>query len=107
MTKELKELREKGKLGVKKAGGKKIDFQPILAKIIQSGLGWSVKEVHENLVKNKVTRFRTMKLLNAQCEKKRLERFLENGAFYYINYTKVHPQKLTQVAPPTTPTTKQ
>ena len=101
MTKELKELQEKGKLGVKKVGGKKIDFAPVVQRIISSGQGWSVKEVHTQLVKNKVTRFRTMKLLNAQCTKKNLERFLENGTFYYTSYQLAHPKAPQEVTPKT------
>jgi hypothetical protein len=99
MTKELKELQEKGKLGVKKVGGKKIEFGPIVQKIVSSGLGWSVKEVHTQLVKGKVTRFRTMKLLNAQCtdKVKKLDRFLENGTFYYVSYQLAHPTKTPEV----------
>jgi len=83
--KDIKELVEKGKLGVKRAGGKKIDFVPVTQKIIASGQGWSTKDVHENLVHGKVTRMRTMKLLNAQCIKGNLERVLENGTFYYVD----------------------
>ena len=99
--KDLKELVEKGKLNVKRAGGKKIDFVPIVQKIIASGQGWSVKDVHEKLVKNKVTRMRTMKLLNAQCIKNNLERVLLGGSFYYIDkkalQAQVNPEAQPQV----------
>jgi len=94
--KDIKELVEKGKLNVKRAGGKKIDFVPITQKIIASAQGWSVKEVHEKLVKGKVTRMRTMKLLNAQCIKGNLTRVLLGGSFFYVDtkalQTKVNPE---------------
>ena len=85
IMKDIKELLEKGKLNVKRAGGKKIDFVPIVQKIIQSPQGWTVKDVHEKLVKGKVTRMRTMKLLNAQCIKGNLTRVLLQGSFYYAS----------------------
>jgi len=99
--KDIKELVEKGKLGVKRAGGKKVDFVPIVQKIIASGQGWSVKDVHEKLVNGKVTRMRTMKLLNAQCIKNNLERVLVQGAFYYVD-KKLVQAKVNPEAQPTT-----
>lgn len=99
--KDIKELVEKGKLNVKRAGGKKIDFIPVVQKIIASGQGWTVKEVHEKLVKNKVTRMRTMKLLNAQAIKGNLTRVLLGGSFYYADSKKVQAQVNPEAQPET------
>lgn len=82
MPKSLEQLKN-AKRGVKKVGGQKVDFKPIVQKIQQSGQYWTVTEVHEKLVQKKVGRFRTMKLLNGACTTKKLERLYENGRFYY------------------------
>jgi len=84
MPKTLKQLAG-AQRNVKKAGGKKIDFKPIAQAIIASNQYYTVKEVHEgvNMVNKQVTRFRTMKLLNAQVAGKRMDRYLLKGAFYY------------------------
>ncbi len=70
---------------VKKVGGKKIEFGPIVQAIVESKMYFSVAEVHENpkLVNNKVTRFRTMKLLNKAVDEGKLTRLLDNNTFYY------------------------
>jgi peptide methionine sulfoxide reductase MsrA len=82
MPKSLQELAN-AKRNVKKVGGKKIDFKVVVQKIIESGQYWTVSEVHQQLVQKKVGRFRTMKLLNAACTTKKLERLYDNGKFYY------------------------
>ena len=82
MPKSLAELKN-AKRGVKKAGGRKIVFAPIVQSIVASGLYYTVKEVHETLVKKQVSRFRTMKLLNNAVAGHRLTRLYENGRFYY------------------------
>lgn len=70
-------------LNPKRKGGKKIDFEPITQKIIESGKFWSVKEVHEQMVQKKVSRFRTMKLLQRKVAGKRLRCFDLKGTYYY------------------------
>jgi len=82
MPRTLKQLAG-AKRGVKKAGGQKIDFKPIAQAIIKSGNYYTVSEVWKNLVHKKVGRYRTMRLLNAQCVKGKMERLLEKGVFYY------------------------
>jgi len=83
MPKNLDELKN-AKRGVKRAGGRKVDFKAIVQRIIESKQYWTVKEVHEQLIQKKVGRFRTMKLLNGQCVKGgKLERLYDNGRFYY------------------------
>ena len=82
MPKTLKQL-SNAKRGVKRAGGKKIDFKPIVQRIVKSGQYYSVTEVWKSMVQKKVGRYRTMRLLNAQCVKGKLERLLEKGTFYY------------------------
>ena len=84
MPKTLAQLKN-AKRNVKRAGGKKIEFKPIVQKIVESQKYWSVTEVWTQLVQKKVGRFRTMKLLKGQCALKTspLERLLEKGTFYY------------------------
>lgn len=82
MPKTLKQLAN-AKRNVKRAGGKKIDFAPIAKAIIESGQYYTVTEVWTDLVKKKVSRFRTMKLLNNQVKGKRMIRLYDNGKFYY------------------------
>ena len=67
----------------KKVAGKKIEWQPIVQQIVQSKQFWTVKEVHEQLIKKQIGRFRTMKLLNGSCTVKKLEKLYQNGRFYY------------------------
>jgi len=88
--KTLKQL--KGKSNVKKIGGKKIEFQPIAKKIIESGNYYSVSEVwkHKNMVNKIVSRFRTMKLLNNQLKGRRMMRILEKGTFYYGRFDETY-----------------
>jgi len=64
---------------------KKIDFQPIAKKIIESGLYYTVTEVwsRPDLVNKQVSRFRVMKLLNNQVRGRRMIRLYQNGKFYY------------------------
>lgn len=82
MPKSLQELKN-AKRDVKRAGGKKIEFSAIIQLIQKSGEYWTVTEVHKQLVKQKIGRFRTMKLLNGACATKKLERLYDNGRFYY------------------------
>jgi len=84
MPKKLSELK-KALRGVKRAGGKKIDFKPIAQRIIESGLYYSVTEVWTgtHLVNKAVGRFRTMKLLNKCVQARRMTRLLEKGVFFY------------------------
>jgi len=82
MPKSLTQLKN-AKRNVKRAGGKKVDFKPIAQKIIQSGEYYTVSEVWKNLVQKKVSRFRTMKLLNAQVRGHKMTRLWMDGRFYY------------------------
>jgi len=84
MPKNLNELKD-AKRNVKKAAGKKIDFAPVATKIIQSGVYYTVKEVFEaaDMVNKRVSRFRTMKLLNTQVKGRRMTRLYMDGKFYY------------------------
>ena len=84
MPKKLSELKN-AKRNVKRAGGKKIDFKPIAQAIIESGLYYTVTEVwtNANMVNKKVSRFRTMKLLNNAVKGRRMTRLYEHGKFFY------------------------
>ena len=82
MPKSLSELKD-AKRNVKKAGGKKIDFQPILAQIIKSGAYYTKREVYETMVDKKVSLFRTKKLLDNAVTGRRLTRLYQDGKFYY------------------------
>lgn len=84
MPKSLEQLKE-AKRGVKKAGGQKIKFAPILDAIIKSGQYFTKREVWEsqNLVNKKVTLFRTKKLLDNAVLGRRLTRLYQDGKFYY------------------------
>jgi len=84
MPKTLKEL-ENAKRNVKRAAGQKIQFAPIAQKIITSGQYYTVSEVWKSpdLVNKKVSRFRTMKLLNYQVLGRKMTRLYEGGKFYY------------------------
>lgn len=90
----LNELKN-GTVNPKRKGGKKIDFKPITKKIIASGQYWSVKEVHEQFVQKKVTRFRTMKLLNREVKGLRLMKIDRKGTYYYGKYDKTIVQRGT------------
>ena len=84
MPKTLKQLAG-AQRNVKRAGGKKIDFKPIAKAIIESGLYYSVTDVWKGkkMVNKRVTRFRTMRLLNNVVAGKRMTRLLLKGTFYY------------------------
>jgi len=84
MPKSLVELKD-AKRGVKKAGGKKIDFAPILASIVKSGQYFTKREVWESatMVNRRVTLFRTKKLLDSAVIGRRLTRLYQDGRFYY------------------------
>ena len=82
MPKNLSQL-QNAKRNVKRAGGKKIDFKPIAQQIIKSSQYYTVSEVWKDLVQKKVSRFRTMKLLNAQVAGHRMTRLWMDGKFYY------------------------
>ena len=64
MPKQLTDMVEYRKYEKRRAG-KKIEFGPIVQQIVKSGQFWGVTEVHQNLVKEQVTRFRTLNLLKA------------------------------------------
>jgi len=84
LPKSLTELKD-AKRNVKKAGGKKVDFQPILAAILKSGQYWTKREVWEspNFVNKKVSLFRTKKLLDHAVTGRRLTRLYQDGKFFY------------------------
>jgi hypothetical protein len=81
--KQISELKT-AQRNVQKVGGKKIEFAAVIQKIVESNQYWSVSEVHKQLCEGKIGRFRTMKLLNAQCIKGgKIERLYQDGRFYY------------------------
>jgi len=84
MPKTLAELKD-AKRNVKRAGGKKVDFTPILAKILSSGVYYTKREVwaSADLVNRKVSLFRTKKLLDNAVKGRRLTRLYTDGKFYY------------------------
>ncbi len=90
--KKLSEIKSP-KRGVVKVGGKKIEFNLIIQQINQSHLYWGVSEVHKDLVKGKVTRFRTLKLLEKGSKDGKLDMVSENGTYYFG-------PKLNQPQPP-------
>ncbi len=95
MPKSLKEL-SSGKVGIKRAGGQKIKFAPIVKRIIASGQYYTVSEVWKSpqMVNKVVSRFRTMKLLNKQVAGRRLMKIFDNGRFHYgkfdADFAKAH-----------------
>jgi len=84
MPKTLGELKD-AKRGVKKAAGKKIDFEPIAQMIIRSGQYFTKREVWSspNMVNKRVSLFRTKKLLDAKVAGRRMTRLYMDGKFYY------------------------
>jgi len=84
MPKSIDELKD-AKRNVKKAGGKKIDFAPILTAIIKSGQYYTKREVWSavDMVNKKVSLFRTKKLLDHAVTGRRLTRLYQDGKFYY------------------------
>jgi len=84
LPKSLAELKD-AKRNVKKAGGQKIDFKPILESIIKSGVFYTKREVWEasNMVGKKVSLFRTKKLLDNAVIGRRITRLYQDGKFYY------------------------
>ncbi|KXH76262.1 MAG: hypothetical protein AM326_03110 [Candidatus Thorarchaeota archaeon SMTZ-45] len=82
MPKSLTEL-QNCTINPKRKGGKKIDFAPIVKSIIESGKFWSVSEVHTKMVQKKVSRFRTMKLLQRAVTGRRLQCRDLKGTYYY------------------------
>lgn len=82
--KSLDDLKD-AKRNVKKAGGKKVDFAPILAKILSSGQYYTKREVYEaaDMVNKRVSLFRTKKLLDHAVTGRRLTRLYQDGKFYY------------------------
>jgi hypothetical protein len=84
MPKTLEQLAN-AKRGVKRAGGQKVKFAPIVAQIVSSKLYYTVTEVWkgQNMVNKRVSRFRTMKLLNKAVAARRLMKLYENGMFHY------------------------
>jgi len=84
MPKSLAELKD-AKRNVKKAAGKKIDFQPVVQMILKSGQYFTKREVWSSpeMVNKKVSLFRTKKLLDSQVAGRRLTRLYMDGKFYY------------------------
>lgn len=82
MPKSLEEIVNMER-GVKKAGGQKIKFGPIVTKIIKSKQLWTVQEVFEKLVKKRVTRFRTKKLLDTATKRMDFDRYYDGKRFWY------------------------
>ena len=99
MPKSLADLKD-AKRNVKKAGGQKIDFKPILAKIMAGSMFYTKREVWEspNMVGKKVSLFRTKKLLDNAVTGRRITRLYQDGKFYY---------GVEKPAPTTTPPTAQ
>ena len=82
--KALSELKD-AKRNVKRAGGQKIDFKPILSAIISSGQYYTKREIWEStsMVNKKVSLFRTKKLLDSAVAGRRLTRLYQDGKFWY------------------------
>jgi len=81
MPKTLAQLKD-AKTPVKRKT-RKIDFKPIVQQIVQSGQFWSIHEVHTQLVKEQVSRFRVYKLLLIASAGKRLQVLEYKGKFYF------------------------
>ena len=77
MPKTLEQISKTGKtVNNARIGGKKLDFAPIVQKILKSGQGFTVKEVHEskNLVNQVLSHQRTYKLLMKEVKAGTLSR---------------------------------
>jgi hypothetical protein len=90
MPKAIAQVIKEGKVGVKRVGGKKLDFAPILATIITSGKAYTVKDVHEgaNLVNKRLSRQRVYKLMNQAVEDKQLFKMTMDDGDNYFDYVK-------------------
>jgi len=66
-----------------RVGGKKIEFETVIHKIVASKLYWSVSEVHEQLVMKKVSRMRTLNLLNKASKDSKLDRLYDDSKYFY------------------------
>ena len=82
--KALSELKD-AKRNVKRAGGQKIDFKPILSAIISSGQYYTKREIWEStsMVNKRVSLFRCKKLLDNAVAGRRLTRLYLDGKFWY------------------------
>jgi len=82
MPKNLKEFAELEEVEPKK-GGRKVDWNAIANDISHSGLAWTVKEIHERFVKQRVGLFRTKNALDQLVEKGKLESRYDGRRYWY------------------------
>jgi len=80
--KKLSEMKTPNRT-MNKVGGKKIEFSTIIQTINQGDLYYSCSEVHKDLVKGKIGRFRTLKLLNLSYQQRKIDRVYDEGKFQY------------------------
>lgn len=66
-----------------RAGGKKVEWQEVAAKINEAQQAYTVKEVWETFVGKKVTQFRTKNALDKLAENGKLKRLWDGKRFYY------------------------
>ena len=88
LPKTISEILKSGRIVTGRIGGKKLDFAPVIAEIIKSNAAWTVKDVHQNLVKSKLSRQRVYKLLEKAVKDKQLFKMELNGEGNYFDYTK-------------------
>jgi len=91
LPKPIAEILKTGKVVVGRVGGRKLDFAPIVSKIIASTDAFTVKDVHEgkNLVNKRLSRQRVYKLLEKAYKDKKLFKLVDpNGEGHYFDYNK-------------------
>lgn len=60
-----------------------VPWDKVILKILDSGLYWSVNEVHNDLVHQAVTRFRVKTVLDDAYKAGKLDRGYDGKRFYY------------------------
>ena len=66
-----------------RTGGKKVDWEKIATEIVDSGLFYSVKEVHQNLVEKAVTPVRCRGALETLVKAGQLSKRFDGRKWYY------------------------
>jgi hypothetical protein len=66
-----------------RTGGKKVDWEQVVAKINKSGQYYSAKEVRENMLEEIVTLFRTRNALNERVVKGLIARRHDGRRWWY------------------------
>ena len=82
MPKELSEFAKLEEVEARQ-GGRKVEWEDVAHKIVESNEAFTVKEVHEKFANKAVTLFRTKNALDNLVEKKLLDRRYDGKRFWY------------------------